>query len=353
MKKKSDRGRRRPPLTYRAAGVDIAAADAFVERVSALVRPTYTPEVVEHTKAFAGLMRLDLAGIKSPVIAATCDGVGTKLLVAKEMGLFEGLGRDLVAMNVNDLLPARAQPLLFLDYIASGKITGAALESVVRGMVAGCLDAGCVLLGGETAEMPGLYAPGHFDLAGFAVGIADRDLLPDATRMREGDVILALAASGIHANGLSLARKALDAARIKLSRDVAELGHSIGEELLIPTRIYVRPVLDLMRAVSVKASAHITGGGILGRARAMVPAHLGIAIDPSSYDRPLIFDILQKAGRISDLEMARTFNLGLGYLAVVSAEDAGLALERFGVVWRKVGKITARSTGVDLGYTRI
>jgi len=339
-------------LTYIASGVDIAAADAFVERVRSLARSTHTPAVVTHTKAFAGLIRPNLSGLKKPLIAATCDGVGTKLLLAKEMGIYEGLGQDLVAMNVNDLLPAGAQPLLFLDYIAAGKLNGAALEAVVRGMVAGCKEAGCVLLGGETAEMPGLYAKGEFDLAGFAVGVCDETMLPDASAMQPGDVVLALPSSGIHANGLSLARKALTAARIKPTRRFAELGRSIGEELLVATRIYVRPVLELMRQFAVKASAHITGGGLLGRARALVPSHLGIAIDPRTYQRPPVFGYIQKAGRINELEMARTFNLGLGYLVVLSRAHAEAALPRFAPTWIRVGEVTGAHTGVDLGYVR-
>lgn len=336
-------------LAYRAAGVDIEAADEFIGRIQQMVRSTYTPDVVAHSSGYAGLLRIPTGDARqAPVIAATCDGVGTKLLVAHAMGAYEGIGRDLVAMNVNDLATVGARPLLFLDYLATGKLEPAPLEAIVRGVVGACRDVGCALLGGETAEMPDVYVTGDLDVAGFAVGIVESGVPPDVSTMRSGDVVLALRSSGLHANGFSLARKVLlDSAKLNLDAHLPELGRTLGSELLTPTALYVEQALGLMNVVNVKAAAHITGGGLLGRARAMLPDGLGLVMPEGGYHHPPIIDLIRHHGGLSWREMAATFNMGLGFLAVVAPEDAAAAEGRG---WLRVGELVEGESQVDLGY---
>lgn len=349
-----------PRLTYRDAGVDIAAADAFTARIKAVSQRTHDAAVVPFQDAYAGLYRLPLAGLQSPLLAATCDGVGTKLLVAQACGRYRGLGQDLVAMNVNDLLPAGARPLFFLDYLAVGRLGAAPLDEVIEGIAAACAAVGCALLGGETAELPGLYPPGGFDLAGFAVGLVDAERVPRGP-VAAGDVVLGLPANGMHSNGFSLARRALAQTGLTYDTVLPELGVALGEALLLPTPLYVRPVLgvlDGLGANRVKAAAHITGGGLLGRARKLVPPGLRMELDPRRYARPPIVDVIARAGDIAEDELARTFNMGLGFLIVVSPEDAARAAELSGGMTIPVGEIVpARSAAaesahgeVDLGY---
>ena len=341
------------PLSYRDAGVDVQAADHFVERIADLARSTHVGVDVVNKTAYAGLVRPDLTNMASPLIAATCDGVGTKLLVAKEAGHFEGLGQDLVAMNVNDLLPAAAKPLLFLDYLACGKLNPEQLEAIVASVAGACRESGCALVGGETAEMPGVYAEDEFDLAGFAVGLVDQERVPDPSTMAAGDVFLGLPSTGVHSNGLSLARKALfDRAGLAVDSDVEGLTKPLGRALLEPTALYVAPMMAFLAKYTMRAAAHITGGGLLGRGEKLVKDGLGMQIDPSTYERPAIFAAIQKAGDISDQEMACTFNMGLGFLVVVSAEVAEQALTTLGSPWLRVGTITDEFQGVDLGYAR-
>ncbi|MBC7792982.1 MAG: phosphoribosylformylglycinamidine cyclo-ligase [Clostridia bacterium] len=355
--RKSERTSERhdPPqsMSYKRAGVDIAAADAFVETIGAFAKATHNAGVVKHTTAYAGLFRPDLNGIAKPLLSAATDGVGTKLLVAREMKSFEGLGQDLVAMNVNDLLPSGSRPLLFLDYIATGKLEPDELLPIVRGIANACKEVGCVLLGGETAEMPGVYQSGDFDLAGFAVGLADEARLPDATTVREGDVLFALPSSGMHANGFSLARKALlEMGGLRLTDHVGALERSLGEELLEPTRLYVNPVLEVMKAFRIKGSAHITGGGLLGRLAKLVGDDLRVDVDPERYRVPPVFALVQKTGNVAWREMASTFNMGLGYVVVVDKNEAerfrGSLMAKHG--WLEVGNIARGTHGVDLGY---
>ncbi len=341
----------KPPLTYRDAGVDIAAADAFAATIRSLSRATHGVEVKPSGDAYAGLFRPPLAGMKAPLLAATCDGVGTKIIVARECRRYRGLGQDLVAMNVNDLLPRGARPLFFLDYIAVGAIAGMPLTELAEGIAHACAAVGCALLGGETAEMPEVYKKGDCDLAGFAVGIVDQDNVPDEN-VSPGDVVLGLPSSGIHANGLSLARRALLQAGVEYTQHFPELGQSIGDELLVPTRLYVQPVLALMQAARIKAAAHITGGGLLGRLRKLGGAAHRVCIDPDSYVRPPIFPLIARLGGVPVQEMASTFNMGLGFVAVVSAEDAAAWMQRGEAAgqWRVVGRIEAGKAGVELGY---
>ncbi len=335
------------PLSYKTAGVDIAAADVLVRVIGKLARATHTAGVLPHGAAYASLFRLDVAGLKQPVLAGTCDGVGTKLLVAREAGRYRGLGQDLVAMNVNDLLPVAARPLFFLDYIACGKLDPAALTEVVAGMADACAAVGCALVGGETAEMPGLYARGDFDLAGFAVGLADETTLPKPESVAVGDWLLGLPASGIHANGLSLAREALlTRGGLHLTDTPPGFARTLGDELLEPTALYVKPVLELHARFGFKAAAHVTGGGLFGRLRQLARPGQRIALDAQSFARPKIFDLIAEAGTVTPLEMAHTFNLGLGFVVVVppavGAEAVAIA------PWRKVGTITS-GTGIVLG----
>lgn len=346
----SDDSPTKPGLTYRDAGVDIEAADHFVSRIGWLAKSTHTASVVPHTASFAGLFRPELSGLVAPLLSATCDGVGTKLLVARDMGRFEGLGQDLVGMNVNDLLPSGSRPLFFLDYIACGKLEPAELEDVVRGIARACAEVGCVLLGGETAEMPGLYRPGEFDLAGFAVGLCDAGRLPDMASVAPGDVVLALPSSGLHSNGFSLARKALfEHGGMKVTDRVDVLGCTVGEALLEPTRLYVHPVLELMQTVTAKSGAHITGGGLLNRAGRMVKGELRVVLDPTRYEQQPIYRLIARAGGVAPHEMATTFNMGLGYLVIVSRADADRVLADL-KGWLEVGRIERGAHGVDLGY---
>lgn len=341
---------KKPGLTYKQAGVDIAAADAFIGRISWLTRSTHTNGVLENPGAYAGLFRPNLDGMQQPVLAAACDGVGTKLIVAREMGLFEGLGQDLVAMNVNDLLPSGARPLFFLDYIATGAMDGAALESVVRGIARACTETGCALLGGETAEMPGVYGPGEFDLAGFTVGLVDEKKMPQGN-VAPGDILLALPSSGIHSNGLSLARKAL-LEHGGLDLNDTRLGRPLGEELLEPTRLYVNPVLDLMGVAEVKAAAHVTGGGLIGRAAKIAPQGCRVVLDPDRYSIPAVFDLIGEAGNVSREELARTFNMGIGFIVVLSPHEYASKRAEIASGWLEVGEVIQGSGGVDLGYAR-
>ncbi len=342
--------------TYKDAGVDIEAADRFVDGIGKAVRATHKGRVLPLHNAFAGLVRPDLKGMSSPLIAASCDGVGTKLLVAKAANNYRGLGQDLVAMNVNDLLPAGAKPLFFLDYIATGQLNKEILTIIVEGIAQACNDVNCALLGGETAEMPDVYRDGDFDLAGFAVGMVDESKIQRPNPLEPGDVVFALLSSGVHSNGFSLVRHVLGADTKILAKTPKELeGQTIAEALLAPTCLYVNEVLSLLENIQVKAAAHITGGGLLGRLRSMLGkggSAVGIQLDPTAYRRPPIFNIIQSQGSINEASMANTFNMGLGYVLVVNAEEAqkleGLNAHAH---FQKVGHLT-NSGKVDLGYAQ-
>jgi len=327
-----------PSLTYAGAGVDVAGADRFVRRIASLARETHTPGVVPHRAEYAALFRPDWKGLSDPLIAATCDGVGTKLAIARETGWYDGLGQDLVAMNVNDLLPVGARPLFFLDYIAAGRLDPDAMTRVVQGMALACSDSGCALLGGETAEMPGVYAPGVFDLAGFAVGIVDASRVPKPDTVCAGDVVLGLPSSGVHSNGLSLARAAMRQAGLRYGDAVPGTGRMLGRELLEPTRLYVRPVLEFMERYPVRTAAHVTGGGIHARAKRLANAGHCVVLDPVAWKVPPVFDLIADAGSVSADEMARTFNMGLGYLLVV-AKDVAREVLRDPGEWLEAGRI--------------
>jgi phosphoribosylformylglycinamidine cyclo-ligase len=306
-------------LTYRRAGVNIDAADAFLRSIKPLVRSTSRPEVLGGIGGFSGLFLPRLAGMKDPVLVSSTDGVGTKLMIADACGKFDTVGIDLVAMSVDDVVVTGAEPLFFLDYIACGKVKPAMLKQVIKGVVRGCREAGCALVGGETAELPGLYGRDQWDLAGFCVGVVDRAKLIDGRACRPGDAIVGLASSGLHSNGYTLARSVFS---------TAELCGPIGRTLLRPTRIYVRPLLDLMRRVEIKAMAHITGGGFTDNIPRVIPEKLGVRVRRGSWPIPAIFRTIQKRGGVAEPELFRTLNMGIGMIAVVGAAEADRAVRR-------------------------
>jgi len=317
-------------LTYRDAGVDIEAGDAVVDRIAGLVARTRRPEVIADVGGFAGLCGLPM-GTRDPVLVSGTDGVGTKLKVAFLAGQHDTVGIDLVAMCANDVSTAGAQPLFFLDYFATGHLDVGVTERVVAGIAEGCRRAGCALLGGETAEMPGMYAANEYDLAGFCVGVVNRDDLLDGRRtVQVGDVAVGVLSSGLHSNGYSLVRKALlEVAGLKLDQHIDGLGRTLGEELLEPTHIYAPGVARALRSRQVRALAHITGGGLVGNIPRVLPDGVGVVLDPRTWQRPEIFHMVQRAGDVEEAEMRRTFNLGLGMVAMVEAQGADAVLRAF------------------------
>ncbi len=331
------------PLTYKDAGVDIDAGDELVERIKPLARRTARPGLLGGIGGFGGLFEIDLQKYPQPVLVAGTDGVGTKLRLALDLGILDTVGIDLVAMCVNDIVVQGAEPLFFLDYYATGQLSLAQAEAVIGGIAAGCTASGCALLGGETAEMPGMYAPGDIDLAGFAVGVVNRDRLIDGSRVRPGDVLLGLASSGAHSNGYSLIRHIL--AREPGAVDRPWHGTTLGRELLAPTRLYVRPLLDLIAACDVHALAHITGGGLPGNVVRVLPADADACIDSKRWPRPEIFAWLQASGRVAEDEMLRTFNCGIGMVVAVAHADAERAADRLRAAGETVSVIGEIRTG--------
>ena len=316
-------------MDYRSAGVDIDAAGDVVRRVRGLAQKTFTPGVLSDIGAFGGLFQPDLEGVERPVLVASADGVGTKLKVAFLADRHDTVGIDLVNHCVNDILVQGAEPLFFLDYLATGRVAPDVLEAVVRGLAAGCAQNGCALLGGETAEMPGFYAAGEYDLAGFIVGMVARDRLVDGSGIRPGDVLLGLPSSGLHTNGYSLARRIVfDTLQLSVDARVEELGATVGEELLRPHRSYLRPVRRLLAsgAAPVRGLAHITGGGLTDNLPRVLPAGTAARVDRGSWSVPPVFGLLQREGGVPEEDMYRTFNMGVGMVAVV-ARDALPAAE--------------------------
>jgi phosphoribosylformylglycinamidine cyclo-ligase len=307
-------------LTYRQTGVNIDAADAFIARIKPMIKAAARPEVLGGIGGFSGLFRPNLRGMKDPVLVSSTDGVGTKLMLADLLGKFDTVGIDLVAMSVDDVIVTGAEPLFFLDYIACGRLDKAQLTQVMKGVVKGCQEANCALVGGETAELPGLYVPGQWDLAGFCVGIVDRAKIIDGRACRKGDKVIGLASSGLHSNGYSLARGAFTE---------KELKGPIGRELLKPTRIYTRAILAVLKKIKIKAMAHITGGGFYDNIPRVVPEGLGVRVHAGSWPIPRIFKTIQERGGMDHREMFRTLNMGIGMVAVVAARDAERALGLF------------------------
>jgi phosphoribosylformylglycinamidine cyclo-ligase len=334
-----------PTLSYRDAGVDIDAGDSLVERIKPHARRTLRPEVLAGIGGFGALMALPKR-YREPVLVSGTDGVGTKLKLAFRMNRHDSIGIDLVAMCVNDILVQGAEPLFFLDYYACGRLDVDVAEQVVAGIARGCELAGCALIGGETAEMPGMYPIGEYDLAGFAVGVAEKDRLITGADIRAGDVVLGLASSGPHSNGYSLIRKIVELTQADLAAPFH--GRSLGETLLAPTRIYVRPLLALMQALPVKGLAHITGGGLTGNIPRILPEGLTAHLDAQAWTWPPVFQWLQQAGGVATDEMYRTFNCGIGMVVVVDARDAESAIrflaERGEIVYR-LGRIEPAAEG--------
>ena len=312
--------------SYKAAGVDVTAGYESVELMKEHVARTRTPGVLDMIGGFGGLFAPDIAGMKKPVLVSGTDGVGTKIKLAWLMDRHDTVGIDCVAMCVNDVICAGAKPLFFLDYIACGKNNPQKIAAIVKGVSEGCVQAGCALIGGETAEHPGLMKEEEYDLAGFTVGIADEEKIIDKAGAKAGDVILGLASSGIHSNGFSLIRKVFDIGSCDLSAYAEELGKPLGETLLTPTVIYVKPVLALLESVKVHSLAHITGGGFYENLPRAFSEGLNARIRKGSWEIPPIFPLIQKTGGISDHDMFNTFNMGVGMAAIVSPEEAEKAL---------------------------
>ncbi|MCH4563547.1 phosphoribosylformylglycinamidine cyclo-ligase [Halomonas sp. EGI 63088] len=334
----------RPSLSYKDAGVDIDAGNALVDRIKGVARRTTRPEVMGGLGGFGALCQLP-AGYREPVLVSGTDGVGTKLRLAMDLGRHDTIGIDLVAMCVNDLVVAGAEPLFFLDYYATGRLDVDIAADVVTGIGEGCAQAGCALVGGETAEMPGMYEGSDYDLAGFCVGVVEKSEILDGSKVAAGDVLLGIASSGPHSNGYSLIRKILEVSGADL--DTAIDGQPLGAALLAPTRIYVKPLLSLIResGVAVHALSHITGGGLLENIPRVLPDGLAARLDVSSWSRPAVFDWLRQQGNVDAHEMHRVLNCGIGMVAVVPADQADQArahLQAQGETVYRIGEITPR-----------
>ncbi len=315
--------------SYKSAGVDITAGYEGVKRIKPLVESTFTKGVIGSIGGFGGMFEPDTAGMKRPVIVSGTDGVGTKLKIAFAMNKHDTIGIDCVAMCVNDIVCGGAAPMFFLDYIALGKNRPEVVEQIVSGIAEGCRQAGCALVGGETAEMPGFYPEDEYDVAGFSAGIVDYEKIIDGSRIKPGDKLIGLPSSGVHSNGFSLVRKILGDTPEALSEYVPSLGHTLGEELLIPTRIYVPVVLHLVRTLGfdIKGISHITGGGFYENLPRMLPDGVRMRVDAHSYPVPEIFNIISERGNISTRDMYNTFNMGIGLVMAVDSGDAGKVVE--------------------------
>ncbi|MBT8131024.1 MAG: phosphoribosylformylglycinamidine cyclo-ligase [Gammaproteobacteria bacterium] len=313
-------------LSYRDAGVDIDAGNRLVERIRDSVSRTRRPEVLGGLGGFGGLFQLDIGRYQKPVLVGATDGVGTKLKLALKTGRHQGIGIDLVAMCVNDIVVQGAEPLFFLDYYATGKLDVDQATVVIKGIAAGCELAGAALIGGETAEMPGMYQSDDYDLAGFCVGVVERDKLIDGSRIKRGDALIAIASSGPHSNGYSLIRRIIDDNGSDLQQSIGDDG-PLGEILMQPTRIYVKPVLRLMELLPLHGIAHITGGGLTENLPRILPDGMGARIDLRSWQMPAIFDWLQQSGGVSDTEMLRTFNCGVGMILIVDDQHTDAVIK--------------------------
>lgn len=343
-------------MTYQAAGVDIVRKARAIQGMNAHLQSTLRPEVLTGHSDFGGLFALAAGRYREPVLVSSADGVGTKLKLAFLSGIHDTVGIDLVAMNVDDIACAGAEPLFFLDYIGISKVDEAVLDALVRGVAAGCREAGCTLIGGETAELPDLYAPGEYDLAGFCVGVVERDLILDGRTVRPGDRLIGLAASGLHSNGYTLARKVLlrvDGGAYALEERPPELGgRTVLEELLTPTRIYVRSLLRLREQVPIKAAAHITGGSFGKNIPRVLPAGCGAELNWGAWPVPPVFGLIQKLGRVADQEMERTFNLGLGMVLVVAPAQTEAALAALAALGEQAWVVGQVTEGSGVGVRR-
>ncbi len=319
----------RSSMTYKGAGVDIEAGNRFVDIIKPLVKSTTRPEVLTDIGGFGGLFALNKDKYQSPVLVSSTDGVGTKLKLAFQLDRHDTVGIDLVAMCVNDIIVQGAEPLFFLDYLGTGMLAPEKAAEVVKGIAEGCRQAGCALIGGETAEMPGFYGEGEYDLAGFTVGVVDRDSIIDGSSIQVGEVVIGIASNGLHSNGFSLARRIADE---RLEGDLStihpELNESLGDALLRPTKIYVKAILNLLRDFDIRGMAHITGGGLLENVPRVLPKHCKAVIRKDSWPKLPLFELLREAGKLEEKELYRTFNYGIGMILVVPKESADDILSR-------------------------
>jgi phosphoribosylformylglycinamidine cyclo-ligase len=337
----------RAPVTYRDAGVDIDAGDELVERIKPRVKRSMRPEVLGGIGGFGALVEVPLDRYRKPVLVSGTDGVGTKLRLAIDTQRHDGVGIDLVAMCVNDVVVQGAEPLFFLDYYATGKLDVGVGERVIAGIVEGCVQAGCALVGGETAEMPGMYHGTDYDLAGFCVGVVEKDAIIDGSKTRAGDVVLGLPSSGPHSNGFSLIRKVLQIAAADLQADLQ--GVSLIDRLMAPTQIYVKPLLKLMPEVSLHGLSHITGGGLVDNIPRVLPDGLEVVLERRAWPRMAVFEWLQQQGKIADAEMYRVFNCGIGMTVHVAANDAQRAIDILRAAGQEalaIGEIRTGTRGV-------
>lgn len=334
-------------VSYKEAGVDIESANLFVKKIKPIVKTASRKEVRGGIGGFGGLFHLDTEKFKDPILVSATDGVGTKLKIARMMDRHDTIGIDLVAMSVNDIIVQGAEPLFFLDYIATGKISVENSVEIVEGITKGCIEAGCALIGGELAEMPGFYKNGDYDLAGFCVGVVDAEKLIDGLEITVGDRIIGIASNGIHSNGFSLVREVLfEQENLDVDDKIDGLDHPIGMELLRPTKIYVKPILNLIKNFNIKGITHITGGGFIDNIPRVLPGPRRAVITKNSWDVPPIFNIIQEMGNIDEMEMLKVFNMGIGMMIVVSEKDVEEVLERLEALGEKayaIGVIDKRS----------
>ena len=337
------------PLTYKDAGVNIETANKLVDRIKSLAKTSFRPEVLTDIGGFSGLFSLNTEKYKKPVLTASTDGVGTKLKIAFMMDTHHTIGIDLVAMCVNDILAQGAEPLFLLDYIATSTVQPETLEAVISGITHGCREAGCALLGGEVAEMPSFYKEDEYDLAGFVVGVVDQDKIIDGSQIESGDKLVGIASSGVHSNGYSLVRKVVfEKLNLSLHEKIEALGRTLGEELLEPTTIYVKPVRTIIAEFHVHGISHITGGGLVDNIPRILPANSQAVIHKGSWEIPPIFPFIQEKGTISESEMLRTFNSGIGMVLVVPDEEVQHVIERLQIMHFTsylIGEIRTRKEG--------
>ena len=334
--------------TYREAGVDIEAGDEFVRRIKSMVRTTFRPEVVSDLGGFGGLFRFPSTDYKDPILVSGTDGVGTKLKVATLMDRHDTIGIDLVAMCVNDVLVSGAEPLFFLDYLATGKLEVSKAESIVKGIVAGCRDAGCALIGGETAEMPSCYPDHEYDLAGFVVGVVEREKIIDGKKVSNGDIAIGLTSTGLHSNGFTLARQVLfEQEGWTGETELPELDRPLGDILLEPTKIYVKQIRALLANCDIHGLAHITGGGLTGNVPRILPAHCEMLINRGSWPVPEIFPVIQRSGQVDQEEMYRVFNMGIGMVVIVPPQNVDQVLshiQELGEAAHVIGEVGGRTS---------
>lgn len=338
-------------LDYKAAGVDKEAGYQQVQLIKDMVSNTFTKDVITEVGGFSGMVGLDMTNLEEPVLVSGTDGVGTKLMIAQAMNQHNTIGIDLVAMCVNDIICQGARPLFFLDYIATGKLDPEKMATIVEGVAEGCIQSGAALVGGETAEMPGMYGENDYDLAGFAVGVVDKKKIISGAAIKEGDLAIGLPSSGVHSNGFSLVRAILDKNNISYEDAFGESGQIVGEVLLTPTKIYAKAITGLLEKVDVHGIAHITGGGLYENLPRVLPEGLGIEVDASAIPRLEIFDYLQELGKVEQKEMFNTFNMGVGMVIFVNPEEAEASLESLAaadITGFKLGEVSSKVDGVQI-----